>query len=183
MRLTSRTPTPRGAIDPTNPDGINYLSRRRHRQQRRTVHLHRNQRLQRQQRTRRHSEQHRRCQRLLHHRQRRQRIEPTARRHRSGRGRTVHHALKRTRELPNSCHTRPTRELLRYRTRRQGRQGRQGRQLPRPDHLQRCRLLHQGQRQQRRQHRLLRRYHRYRLSQRRWRSGRRSEAAHLTSGL
>ncbi len=42
-------------------------------------------------------------------------------------------------------------------------QGRQGRQLPRHDPLQQRPLRHQGQRRQRRQHRLLRRHHRHRM--------------------
>ena len=65
----------------------------------------------------------------------------------------------------------------------QGRQDRQGRQLPRHDRLQQRALLHQGQRQQRRQHRLLRGHHRQGLPQRRRTAGRRREASHHAAHL
>ena len=69
------------------------------------------------------------------------------------------------------------RQLQRHPAPRQGGQGRQGRQLPRPDPLQQRPVLHQGQRRQRRQHRVLPRHHRHRVPGRRRRSGRGGEAA------
>jgi len=64
---------------------------------------------------------------------------------------------------PRRAHT--AWQLQRYVARRQSRQGRQGRQLPRHYGLQQRGLLHQGQRRQRREHRLLCRHHRHSLPQ------------------
>ena len=72
----------------------------------------------------------------------------------------------RRRRRPKSAqkpgHADAGRQLQRHPARRQGRQDRQGRQLPRPDDLQQRPVLHQGQRQQRRQHGVLPRHHRAR---------------------
>ena len=64
-----------------------------------------------------------------------------------------------------------------------GRQGRQGHQLPRADRVRQRRLLHQGQRQQRRQHRVLRRHHRQGVPERRRPAGARRDAAYLADRL
>ena len=72
--------------------------------------------------------------------------------------------------VPEPRHADAGRELRRHAARRQAGQDRQGRQLPRPDDLQQRPLLHQGQRQQRRQHRVLRRHHRQGLPRRRRRA-------------
>ena len=78
----------------------------------------------------------------------------------TGARRAAHPALRPARVGADSGPADSGRQLQHHPTRRCRRQVGQGRQLPRHDRLQQRPLLHQGQREQRRRHRLLRRHHR-----------------------
>ena len=109
----SNSNTP-GAVDPNQSRRHQLLPRRRHRRPLRQLHLHRDQRLQWQQRPLRHSQQHERRKLLLRCRQRGQWFQPTAQRRHPRRRSAVHRPLHRARELPDSWHSNPARQLLRH---------------------------------------------------------------------
>ncbi|MGH3294310.1 MAG: hypothetical protein ACRDP7_21145 [Trebonia sp.] len=77
-----------------------------------------------------------------------------------GAGHADHHAVRPPGVEAEPRRAHPGRQLQRHPARRQGRQGRQGRQFPRPDPVQQRPVLHQGQRQQRCQHRVFPRHDR-----------------------
>ena len=152
---------------PDQPGPRRVLPRGREPVGQRQVHLHRDQRLQRQQRPGGGRGERRRQGLLLHGGQRGQRRQPAADRRRPRRGHADHHPVRPAGGGPDARPAHPGRQLQRHPARRQGGQGRQGRQLPRPRAVQQRAVLHQGQRRQRRRHRLLPRHHRHRLPGRR----------------
>ena len=170
----SNSNTP-GVIDPTNPvpsafyrvvaqmSANGQLSSR-------------DQRLQRQQRPRRDHRREGQQAAHLHVGQRRERRQPAAERRHPRRGRTADH---RPGASPGHAHA--GRQLQHHPAGRPGGQDRQGRQLPRPDDLQQRPVLHQGQRRQRRQHRVLPGHHREGVPERGRPAAAGGEAAHLAA--
>ena len=148
----SNSNTP-GVIDPTNPVPSAVLPGGGSDVRQRAAEDHRDQRVQRQQRAGGDHRRRRRPAAHLHLGQRRERQQPAAERRDPGRRGTADHAGR------SGGHAHPGRQLQHHPAGRQGGQDRQGRQLPRPDHLQQRAVLHQGQRRQRRQHRVLPRHH------------------------
>ena len=161
----SNSNTP-GVIDPTNPvPGADYRVVAAG-EPRRQVPLHRNQRVQRQQRPRRDPQRHRRRERALHGGNAGNGGNPQPDGIIIGAGAQILNP-RPARGASSPARPTPVGSFNITQLGRQARQDRQGHQLPRPDDLQQRPLLHQGQRRQRRQHRVLHRHHRQGLPERR----------------